>query len=597
MKRLRDRLALVFGGLMFCLLVAIIVNEESVLTRLVEDMETQRFYASAGDFQSRLDGLMDVHAARLEELDRDGDLESLALSQVPQATAEMLALARRTGAERVVLVDATGRILAASPDDAVAGKLAAMAPAVGQTRKALVLLPEGLHLISTRTFVQKGRASLALVVADRVGVDLLRRAAGGEDDVLFLTAGDSVLEVYVPTQVGTQASRLLEEAFEAYLRRSTHDSDAWGLRLGQENFVLVNRQLVPATTDSPSVNLWFGRLAREIYAPVQGQRQRVIALGAAGILAVLTAAFALSGRITRPLETLNRRLRKVTQGELAPIQIPGRDEVSQLAASFNEMTTWLRQRQLLRRYVPVQARHLIDADVEGRVVLGGQRTQISVLFSDLRDFTSLSEQLDAAEVVAILNEYLEAMIGILHAHGGDVSDYLGDAILAVFHEDLEPSGLRAVRAALRMQEALEGLSTSSTNPHVRQLRMGIGIHTGEAVEGNIGSAERLKHAVVGDTVNLGARIQDRSRDGRHTCVLVSQATHRQLGDQVETVFFGNERLKGKTEPVPVWEVIREVSPPAPAEEAISTAQAPDSEVPPSGPGEPGLEAPPSGPGD
>jgi len=561
LRRLRDRLALVFGGLMFCLMVTIIANEEVVLSRLVEDLETQRFYASAADFQARLDGLMDIHAVRLEELDRDGDLEALAQRGDPEANAELVALVQRTEAERVALGDPTGRILAAHPRDAVAGQLTRLAPAVGQARKTLLLLPDGLHLASIRTFAHQGRATLILVVADHVGPELLRRAAGGEDDVVFLTAADRVLQAYVPTHTPGPTARFLKEGFEVYLKRSAGNEDAWGLELGQEEYVLVSRQLVPATAQTPAVSLWFGRLSREVYAPVQGQRQRVMALGVAGILAVLAAAFALSGRITRPLETLNLRLRRITLGELSPIRIPGRDEVAQLAASFNEMTTWLRQRQLLRRYVPVQARQLIDADVEGRVVLGGQRTRISVLFSDLRGFTALSERLDAAEVVRVLNEYLEVMIEVLHAHGGDVSDYLGDAILAVFHEGPVPSGLRAVRAALRMQEGLDALRSRSDNPHIRTLQMGIGIHTGEAVEGNIGSAERLKHAVVGDTVNLGARIQDRSRDGRHTSILISGATRQDLGDRVETVFFGDERFKGKAEPVAVWEVVREITHP------------------------------------
>ncbi len=540
---------------MFCVLVAIIVNEESVLSRLVEDLETQRFSSAAADFRDRLEAVLDVHAARLEELDRSEDLEGHALSGSLHAAEEVLALARRTGAELVVLADPAGRVLAASRRDHVTDELLEELPTLGQTRKALVLLPEGLHLVSTRVFVRSGKASLILLLADHVGPEQLRRAAGGEDDLLFLTAGPRVLETFVPPGAGLPGGEHVQKSFEPHLREAPARQDIWRVQLAGFPLVMTSRPVLASTTEGPGVEIWFGRLAEEVYAPVEGQRQRVAGLGLAGLLGVLAAAFALSGRITRPLESLNQRMRRVTKGELNPIEIPGRDEVSQLAASFNELTSWLRQRQLLRRYVPVEARQRMDADSEGRVVLGGQRTRVTVLYSDLRGFTALSERLDATEVVVLLNEYLNAMISVLHSNGGDISDYLGDAILAVFHDGEEPSGLRAVRTALQMLVALETLRSESRNPHIRELKMGIGIHTGDAIEGNIGSEERLKHAVVGDTVNIGARVQDRSRDGRHSCILITESTRQEVGERIPLAFFGNEALKGKSAPIPIWEVV------------------------------------------
>jgi len=540
---------------MFCVLVAIIVNEESVLSRLVEDLETQRFSSAAADFRDRLEAVLDVHAARLEELDRAEGLEGHVLSGSPQAAVEVLALARRIGAERMVLADPAGRVLAASRRDHITDELLEEIPALGQTRKALILLPEGLHLVSTRAFIRNGKPSLILLLADHVGLEQLRRAAGGEDDVLFLTAGSRVLETFVPPGTGLPGPESLQKSFEPRLREAPDHRDICRLQLAGFPLVMTSRPVLAPTAHGPGVEIWFGRLAKEVYAPVEGQRQRVAGLGLAGLLGVLAAAFALSGRITRPLESLNQRMRRVTQGDLNPIEIPGRDEVSQLAASFNELTSWLRQRQLLRRYVPVEARQRMDADSEGRVVLGGQRTRVTVLYSDLRGFTALSERLDATEVVVLLNEYLNAMISVLHSNGGDISDYLGDAILAVFHDGEEPSGLRAVRTALQMLVALETLRSESRNPHIRELKMGIGIHTGDAIEGNIGSEERLKHAVVGDTVNIGARVQDRSRDGRHSCILITESTRQEVGERIPLAFFGNEALKGKSAPIPIWEVV------------------------------------------
>lgn len=133
---------------------------------------------------------------------------------------------------------------------------------------------------------------------------------------------------------------------------------------------------------------------------------------------------------------------------------------------------------------------------------------------------------------------------------GDINEYIGDAILAVFE-----SPDAAVKAAIAMTKELEVLHTDESIPALASLAQGIGLHTGQLVEGNIGEENRrLKRAVVGDTVNLAARIQDRSRDGSHTCIFLSQSTKDKLTLDVEVVHFGDEMFKGKADPIPVWEV-------------------------------------------
>ena len=246
---------------MFCVLVAIIVNEESVLSRLVEDLETQRFSSSAADFRDRLDAVLDVHAARLEELDRTEDLEGHALSGSPHAAEEVLALARRIGAELVVLADPAGRVLAANRRDHITEELLEELPTLGHTRKALVLLPEGLHLVSTRIFVRDGKASLILLLADHVGVEQLRRAAGGEDDLLFLTAGPRVLETFVPPGADLPATEHLQKSFEPHLREAHARQDIWRLQVAGFPLVMTSRPVLASTAEGPGVEIWLARLA------------------------------------------------------------------------------------------------------------------------------------------------------------------------------------------------------------------------------------------------------------------------------------------------------------------------------------------------
>jgi adenylate cyclase len=151
------------------------------------------------------------------------------------------------------------------------------------------------------------------------------------------------------------------------------------------------------------------------------------------------------------------------------------------------------------------------------------------------------------------------MQAVISQHGGYISDYIGDAIVAVFTEGRHGTGTMnsaymAVRAAVEMQKSLAGLREHSLNPNLQSLRMGIGINTGFLVEGDMGPRARLKYAVLGDTVNTAARIQDRSKEGRHTCILVSGQTYESVREDFDAVFFGNELLKGKSEPVAIWEI-------------------------------------------
>lgn len=281
----------------------------------------------------------------------------------------------------------------------------------------------------------------------------------------------------------------------------------------------------------------------------------MLSVAGLGLLALL-AGWAMSARlaaaITRPIEQLARLMQKVGRGDLtqrAPVE--GRDEVAQLSSAFNQMTQGLQEREAFRKLAPEGARREIERD--SAIKLGGDWIEATILFSDLRGFTSMSEKLAPTAVVELLNEYLQDMSVALKEHGGDINEYIGDAILAVFHGP--ESGIQAVQAALDMQDRLEALRGRTANPVLKSIRMGIGIHTGDLVEGWIGAQDRIKYGVVGDTVNLAARIQDRSRDGKHTFILVSGFTRDKLGDRFELAFFGDETFKGKTGTTPVWEVV------------------------------------------
>lgn len=277
------------------------------------------------------------------------------------------------------------------------------------------------------------------------------------------------------------------------------------------------------------------------------------------MVAALLGAFFMSRSITRPVKELAERMVAVGDGHLEnEAEVTGTNEIAHLGHAFNDMLAGLRQKKVLEKYVPTGARKEISTNRQGKLELGGHRIRAAILFSDLRGFTAMSERLEPQEVVSLLNEYLDGMTQAISNRGGDINEYIGDAVLAVFRCDDENGALAAVHAAWDMQDALRALKRNTKSSEVKKLNMGIGIHVGDIVEGNIGSRERVKFGVVGDTVNLAARIQDRSREGKHTCIFVSDAVHEELGRWFRAESLGDVTFKGKAKPVGVWEITARV---------------------------------------
>jgi len=181
---------------------------------------------------------------------------------------------------------------------------------------------------------------------------------------------------------------------------------------------------------------------------------------------------------------------------------------------------------------------------------------VSVLVSDLRGFTTLSETMPAEQVAAHLNEYFPAMIDAIFAERGMINDFIGDGILAVFGAPLSDAdhAWRAARAALGMQAALERLNQTWTHRGVPTLRMGIGIHTGVVFAGNVGGTGRVKYTVIGDTVNVTARLEGVNKE-LGTTTLITAETREAVGDRVEARYRGEVPVKGRAEPLRVYELL------------------------------------------
>jgi PAS domain S-box-containing protein len=208
------------------------------------------------------------------------------------------------------------------------------------------------------------------------------------------------------------------------------------------------------------------------------------------------------------------------------------------------------QRKLFERMVSPAVIAQIDPN---GLALGGRRVDITVLFADIRGFTSFSEQQSSPEqLVAVLNRYLGAAADAVLENEGTVDKFLGDAVMAWFNAPiLQPDHtLRAVRAALAIREAIQRLHREL--PPERHLSFGVGIHYGEAVLGLIGTEKRLEYTAIGDSVNTAKRIQENAGKGQ---VVISQAAYERVQDRLEVEPMEPMQVKGKRDPVQVYQIV------------------------------------------
>jgi adenylate cyclase len=210
-----------------------------------------------------------------------------------------------------------------------------------------------------------------------------------------------------------------------------------------------------------------------------------------------------------------------------------------------------RRRERLGRYFSPQVAEQLQERGDGAAA--GQSREVTILFSDIRDFTALSDGLQSEQVVAMLNEYHERMVAIIFGHGGTLDKFMGDGIMAYFGAPVEQVDHpeRAVRCALAMQQALGSLNAERAGRRDPPLRMGIGIHTGMVVVGDIGAAGRREYTAIGDAVNVAARIEELTKV-HGAGVLVSEATRRRVGNAIAFRAAEPVTVKGKAEPVPSY---------------------------------------------
>lgn len=292
-------------------------------------------------------------------------------------------------------------------------------------------------------------------------------------------------------------------------------------------------------------------------APARELENMILLISIAALALASLVATGVARGVSQPVQQLAAHTELIAKGDYETRLQPNRsDEFGQLAESFNRMTEGLAERD--------RVRDLLDKNVSPEVAaqlmrdgaaLGGEEREVTILFADLRGFTSLSEKLPPREMIDLLNRYLDRMSTEIERHGGVIDKFIGDAIMAVFGAPIgQPDDAdRALRSALAMETALVELNREFAADGVPELAIGIGINTARVIAGNIGSQRRLNYSVIGDGVNVAARLEALTRNPDFaTNILVSAATLQAAHDTYVSRDLGDVSVKGRQEPVALF---------------------------------------------
>lgn len=282
-----------------------------------------------------------------------------------------------------------------------------------------------------------------------------------------------------------------------------------------------------------------------------------VAVGIVAIVFAIATSWMLVRLIVVPIGQLQIAAERVAAGDLhARVDLLRADELGLLIERFNHMVDGLCEREQLQqtfgRHVGRQAAKQILSEGDD---LGGREQEITVMFVDVRDFTAHSSEQSPKQVVSALNVFFRQAVDTVEAHGGMVNKFLGDGLMALFGigPDSDGHARRAVEAGIDLHHSLRGLAEELSRAGWPGLRIGIGINTGKAVVGSIGSPKRQEYTAIGDTINVASRVESLTKQVGQA-LLITGATRAHLGDRFPLIPLESQRVKGKAEPLELFAV-------------------------------------------
>lgn len=554
----RVKILLSLIGTVFLLLAALVVGVRLETSRQIRVMteqtktradiafsELERLYhGELLRFARRISEKTRIPAALQEAVDEDDPqvLKEAAIYELNLAKIPLAVFTNDTG-EPVITLFNLKEVNDGAPSRSDLQVETLLRSSTGSTSGYLVV---NNHLFTTRGTVLRpfNRPVGTMTIGFPVDGALIQRMATVIQAELGFVVNGRLLAVSSTQHISSLKKHLLLAAVS---------NDPVSVKLNDQHYILISEPLLKSAPEygrriiAVSLRSYLDPLYRiERVFQVVGLMVAFIAVG---------LGISISRGLASPVKELVDATQKIGRGEYnTRVQLKRKDELSTLADSFNRMAQGLELKEQYRGILDkVVSPEVADEMVKGNITLGGENRQITTLFADVRGFASMTEDMEPQEVITMLNQYMEQAAAAVEAEGGVVDKYVGDEVMAIFgapvsHDD-DP--LRAVRAAIKIQANIKQLNGQRAAANEPAIHVGIGINTGTAVAGNMGSVNRLNYTVLGESVNIAARLCSQAKPSE---ILISEFTYEKVSAHIDAEDRPILPMKGISKAVEVYNV-------------------------------------------
>lgn len=375
--------------------------------------------------------------------------------------------------------------------------------------------------------------------------DIMKRT-----DVVYAMVMDNEGRVFAHSDFSRKGMILSDSSDQAALKA---DSLLFQKTLFNNEAVLD--AAIPITLKAKTLKIGVARIGlseKDLNEAIRKQKVVYLWIALGFIASGLLVSFALARVLTKPLDTLTKGIQTVASGDLRNlVTVVSKDEIGRVTDVFNQMILSLREKTHMEKYLSSSTVKSIKANRDTtQLKLGGEKKYVTALFSDVRGFTSLSEKMSPEEVVSLMNVYLNMQAAVIHNWGGAIDKFVGDEVMAIFEG--AGSELNAVRAAVEIQSYCRALNAARSASGEKPVNIGVGLNSGDVVMGNMGSETQMDYTVIGDNINVAARMCGIAQAGQ---VLVTKVVADALGDKATLKELPPVQVKGKDKPISVAEVV------------------------------------------
>jgi adenylate cyclase len=554
-NRLQNRIVVFFVVLLMAVQLASFLAIRYAIERTAQNSLRDEMRVGARVFKRLLDQNSQQLVEATSVLTYDfGFREAIATRDRGTIASALRNHAGRIKASGMSVIDLEGRYVADTHDDANAGKpfphpdLVKRAAQLGRTSgiRMMGAKPYQVVVVPVLAPLPIAWVAMTFVIDDNAAGDLQRLSSS---DVTFVRVGGERPELLATTLPPSRRESLLAQVRTLI----GYGREGITTRLGDEEFEVLATPL----EDTGDLRI-FALLQRSIadgHAPYLALQAVLMFLAAFALAITLFGSIRIARRITRPVAELAHAAQEIARGNYkVRVRSDGDDELGDLARSFDGMVRELAERDNIRDALgKVASTEVVEMLLSGQIELGGEERDVTVMFTDVRNFTALAEKLTPQQSLSLLNEFLTAISEVVEAHDGVVDKYLGDGVMAIFGAPVTRAddAERALECALVIRKRVEALGPALAARGLPHPEVGLGMNTARVIAGNMGSPSRLNYTVLGDGVNLASRLEGLTK--RYHVPIVAGSRTREVVPGIVWRELDKVRVKGKTVPERIYE--------------------------------------------